>query len=61
MDVNVSLVFPASQVVPTIYTDIRGHKIHSNQFSVTEHFRDADVYPKPPPGVYFIYDFSPIK
>lgn len=31
------------------------------QFSVTEHFRDADVYPKPPPGVYFIYDFSPIK
>ncbi|KAJ6808690.1 endoplasmic reticulum-Golgi intermediate compartment protein 3-like [Iris pallida] len=49
------------KVVPTIYTDIRGHKIHSNQFSVTEHFRDSDVYPKPPPGVYFIYDFSPIK
>ncbi|THU54328.1 hypothetical protein C4D60_Mb10t23930 [Musa balbisiana] len=49
------------KVVPTIYIDIRGHKIHSNQFSVTEHFRDADVYPKPPPGVYFIYDFSPIK
>lgn len=31
------------------------------QFSVTEHFRDADVYPKPPSGVYFIYDLSPIK
>ncbi|KAG6478216.1 hypothetical protein ZIOFF_061651 [Zingiber officinale] len=49
------------KVVPTIYTDIRGRKIYSNQFSVTEHFRDADAYPKPPAGVYFFYDFSPIK
>ncbi|XP_020100527.1 endoplasmic reticulum-Golgi intermediate compartment protein 3-like isoform X1 [Ananas comosus] len=49
------------KVVPTIYTDIRGHKIHSNQFSVTEHFRDGNVYPKPVPGVFFFYDFSPIK
>ncbi|KAG6475408.1 hypothetical protein ZIOFF_064628 [Zingiber officinale] len=49
------------KVVPTIYTDIRGCKIYSNQFSVTEHFRDADAYPKPPSGVYFFYDFSPIK
>ncbi|KAL5662414.1 hypothetical protein ACJX0J_029539 [Zea mays] len=30
------------KVVPTIYTDIRGHNIHSNQFSVTEHFRDGN-------------------
>ncbi|ONK81556.1 uncharacterized protein A4U43_C01F30470 [Asparagus officinalis] len=31
-------------------------------FSVTEHFGDdSNVHPKPPPGVYFIYDFSPIK
>lgn len=49
------------KVVPTIYIDIRGHKIHSNQFSVTEHFRDEHSYPKSAPGVYFIYDFSPIK
>lgn len=49
------------KVVPTVYTDIRGRKIHSNQFSVTEHFRDENIFPKPPPGVYFIYDFSPIK
>ncbi|XP_008804334.2 endoplasmic reticulum-Golgi intermediate compartment protein 3-like isoform X1 [Phoenix dactylifera] len=49
------------KVVPTIYTDIRGRKIHSNQFSVTEHFKDGNVYPKPPPGVFFFYDFSPIK
>ncbi|KAG0479992.1 hypothetical protein HPP92_010623 [Vanilla planifolia] len=49
------------KVVPTIYTDIRGHKINSNQFSVTEHFREGNFYPKPPPGIFFIYDFSPIK
>ncbi|KAJ1699191.1 hypothetical protein LUZ63_007703 [Rhynchospora breviuscula] len=49
------------KVVPTIYTDITGRKIHSNQFSVTEHFREAIGYPKPPPGVYFFYEFSPIK
>ncbi|KAH7677458.1 COPII vesicle protein [Dioscorea alata] len=49
------------KVVPTIYTDVMGRKIHSNQFSVTEHFREGNVYPRPPPGVYFIYDFSPIK
>ncbi|CAN6346381.1 unnamed protein product [Urochloa humidicola] len=49
------------KVVPTIYTDIRGRKINSNQFSVTEHFRDGNVRPKPQPGVFFFYDFSPIK
>ncbi|XP_006650004.1 endoplasmic reticulum-Golgi intermediate compartment protein 3-like [Oryza brachyantha] len=49
------------KVVPTIYTDIRGRKINSNQFSVTEHFREAIGYPRPPPGVYFFYEFSPIK
>ncbi|XP_072996891.1 uncharacterized protein [Typha latifolia] len=49
------------KVVPTIYTDITGRKIHTNQFSVTEHFRDTVGYPKPPPGVYFFYEFSPIK
>jgi len=49
------------KVVPTIYTDIRGRGIHSNQFSVTEHFRDGNVRPKSQPGVFFFYDFSPIK
>ncbi|KAG1347610.1 endoplasmic reticulum-Golgi intermediate compartment protein 3 [Cocos nucifera] len=49
------------KVVPTIYTDIRGRKIYSNQFSVTEHFKDGNVYSKPSPGVFFFYDFSPIK
>ncbi|KAL0922291.1 hypothetical protein M5K25_006264 [Dendrobium thyrsiflorum] len=49
------------KVVPTIYADIRGHKIYSNQFSVTQHFREGNVYPRPLPGIFFIYDFSPIK
>ncbi|KAF5198654.1 Endoplasmic reticulum-golgi intermediate compartment protein, partial [Thalictrum thalictroides] len=48
-------------VVPTIYKDIRGRKINSNQFSVTEHFRSADGYTQSLPGVFFFYDFSPIK
>ncbi|KAE8800684.1 putative amidohydrolase ytcJ [Hordeum vulgare] len=39
----------------------RGRKIHSNQFSVTEHFREAICLPRPPPGVYFFYEFSPIQ
>ncbi|KAF6154060.1 hypothetical protein GIB67_018982 [Kingdonia uniflora] len=49
------------KVVPTTYTDIKGHKISSNQFSVTEHFRGPQGYPQPPPGVFFFYDLSPIK
>ncbi|KAL1534328.1 endoplasmic reticulum-Golgi intermediate compartment protein 3-like [Salvia divinorum] len=50
------------KVVPTIYTDIRGHKIQSNQFSVTEHFKNTDMdHYKSPPGVFFFYDLSPIK
>ncbi|XAR49448.1 hypothetical protein NMG60_11032663 [Bertholletia excelsa] len=50
------------KVVPTIYTDIRGRTIRSNQFSVTEHFKSAEIsHSRPPHGVYFFYDLSPIK
>jgi hypothetical protein len=28
---------------------------------VTEHFRDGNIRPKPQPGVFCFYDFSPIK
>jgi len=76
------------QVVPTIYTDIRGRTVHSNQvlqkkykdyddlfisscpevawmfcqYSVTEHFTKSESMRLDSlPGVYFIYDFSPIK
>ncbi|XP_042063587.1 endoplasmic reticulum-Golgi intermediate compartment protein 3-like isoform X1 [Salvia splendens] len=50
------------KVVPTIYTDIRGHTIQSNQFSVTEHYKNSDMdHYRSPPGVFFFYDLSPIK
>ncbi|KAG6789074.1 hypothetical protein POTOM_005158 [Populus tomentosa] len=50
------------KVVPTIYTDIRGRTVHSNQYSVTEHFKKSELMRLDSlPGVYFIYDFSPIK
>ncbi|XP_059653327.1 uncharacterized protein LOC132300320 [Cornus florida] len=50
------------KVVPTIYTDIRGRTINSNQFSVTEHFKSAEMgLYQSLPGVFFFYDLSPIK
>ncbi|CAN4122221.1 unnamed protein product [Withania somnifera] len=50
------------KVVPTVYTDVSGHTIRSNQFSVTEHFKGADVGRlQSIPGVFFFYDLSPIK
>ncbi|KAG9158442.1 hypothetical protein Leryth_013175 [Lithospermum erythrorhizon] len=48
------------KVVPTIYTDIRGHTINSNQFSVTEHYKSPEEG-RSVPGVFFFYDLSPIK
>lgn len=50
------------KVVPTMYKDIRGHKIQTNQFSVTEHFRVVEFgTSRTLPGVFFFYDLSPIK
>ncbi|KAJ8768126.1 hypothetical protein K2173_021066 [Erythroxylum novogranatense] len=50
------------KVVPTIYTKIKGHTVNSNQYSVTEHYKDAEwMNPDALSGVYFFYDFSPIK
>ncbi|KAK9111070.1 hypothetical protein Scep_018589 [Stephania cephalantha] len=50
------------KVVPSVYTDISGHVIQSNQFSVTEHFKGAEAgHFKSLPGVFFFYDLSPIK
>ncbi|XP_002530273.2 endoplasmic reticulum-Golgi intermediate compartment protein 3 [Ricinus communis] len=50
------------KVVPTIYTDIRGRTVRSNQYSVTEHFKKSEFARlDSPPGVFFFYDFSPIK
>lgn len=49
------------KVVPTIYTNVRGHTIQSNQFSVTEHFKSPEMGRRSLPGVFFFYDLSPIK
>ncbi|KVI10936.1 endoplasmic reticulum-Golgi intermediate compartment protein 3-like [Cynara cardunculus var. scolymus] len=49
------------KVVPTIYTNIRGYKIQSNQFSVTEHYKSREMGQRSLPGVFFFYDLSPIK
>lgn len=50
------------KVVPTIYTNVRQRTIHSNQFSVTEHFKDYEAgHYRTIPGVFFFYDLSPIK
>ncbi|CAL0318306.1 unnamed protein product [Lupinus luteus] len=48
------------KVVPTIYTDIRGRVTKSNQYSVTEHFMSSEQQGAIP-GVFFVYDISPIK
>ncbi|KAG8368684.1 hypothetical protein BUALT_Bualt15G0071300 [Buddleja alternifolia] len=50
-----------TKVVPTIYTNVRGHTIQSNQFSVTEHYKDEVDRFRSLPGVFFFYDLSPIK
>lgn len=49
------------RVVPTRYNTLRGEKIRTNQYSVTEHERDlgADAG-HGLPGVFFMYDMSPI-
>jgi hypothetical protein len=40
-----------------VYHDLKGNAINTNQYSVTDHFRKSmDGFP----GVYFIYDISPI-
>ncbi|XP_071741615.1 uncharacterized protein [Rutidosis leptorrhynchoides] len=49
------------KVVPTVYTPLRGPVIHSNQFSVTEHYKSPEVGQRSLPGVFFFYDLSAIK
>jgi hypothetical protein len=49
------------KIVPTTYKTSDGDIIHSNQFSVTEHERALTSASRGGlPGVFFIYDFSPI-
>jgi hypothetical protein len=51
------------KVVPTLYSDVRNDTTHTNQYSVTENFRDGgpQATGRMLPGVFFFYDLSPIK
>lgn len=52
------------QVVPTDYIDKAGIRTNTNQFSVTENFRESAepaAGGRSLPGVFFFYDLSPIK
>lgn len=51
------------KVVPTLYVDISGRSVATNQFSVTENFKASDpTLPQSAlPGCFFFFDFSPIK
>ena len=50
------------KVVPTNYQQIRGGLVATNQFSVTDHFKNVDASAgQHLPGVFFFYDLSPIK
>lgn len=58
------------KVVPTVYVDRANKTLASNQYSVTEHFRESTggagsvattASGRTLPGVFFFYDLSPIK
>jgi hypothetical protein len=51
------------KVVPTVYSDVRNATTNTNQYSVTENFRDGGpaATGRMLPGVFFFYDLSPIK
>lgn len=53
------------KIVPTIYENIDGDLIATNQFSVTEHYRSLSGSQEQGhnhglPGLFFMYDLSPI-
>ncbi|GBF88431.1 hypothetical protein Rsub_01143 [Raphidocelis subcapitata] len=56
------------KVVPTLYVATSNASVASNQYSVTEHFRETPPLGGSPttstrtlPGLFFFYDLSPIK
>ncbi|KAH3757945.1 endoplasmic reticulum-Golgi intermediate compartment protein 3 [Pelomyxa schiedti] len=48
------------KVVPTEYEEISGNIVTTNQYSVTAHTKYVDTPDKGLPGVYFMYDLSPL-
>jgi len=50
------------KVVPTVYQDTRKDTINTNQYSVTEYEKTVvNEKAQGLPGVFFVYDISPIK
>lgn len=50
------------KVVPTKYTTVANSTIHSNQYSVTETYREPiPGIMQQIPGVFFYYDLSPVR
>ena len=52
------------KVVPTTYTSSGGRTVETNQYSVTQHIRSLtrqSLLQGMMPGVFFIYDLSPIS
>ncbi|KAF6041558.1 ERGIC3 [Bugula neritina] len=50
------------KVVPTVYTNVKGEELYTNQFSVTKHFKSVGMMSGETglPGTFFIYEFSPM-
>eukprot|EP00696_Hemimastix_kukwesjijk_P001971 gnl/Hemi2/12403_TR4235_c0_g1_i1.p1 gnl/Hemi2/12403_TR4235_c0_g1~~gnl/Hemi2/12403_TR4235_c0_g1_i1.p1 ORF type:complete len:401 (+),score=170.66 gnl/Hemi2/12403_TR4235_c0_g1_i1:81-1283(+) len=52
------------KIVPTAYNYLNGNTLHTNQYSVTDHFRPiasaGHAHGRNLPGVFFFYDLSPI-
>ncbi|XP_050381247.1 uncharacterized protein LOC126798349 isoform X2 [Argentina anserina] len=48
------------KVVPTEYRYLNKQVLPTNQFSVTEYYSPMKQYDRSWPGVYFLYDLSPI-
>ncbi|KAF2317404.1 hypothetical protein GH714_021795 [Hevea brasiliensis] len=49
------------KAVPTIYTDISGHTVSSNQYSVTEHFKKSEPDQPDSLGVFFSMTFLQLR
>jgi len=50
------------KVVPTEFVDLRGNVEKTNQFAVSENYREANPGGgQQLPGVFFLYDLSPVK
>lgn len=49
------------KVVPTVYQYLNGTNIFTNQYAVTDHYREVAIDgSNGVPGVFFMYDLSPI-